>query len=201
MLSTKPFTAYCSTYPYVFWDNFFTEEELTRMELYFDTQKLVEGGIGGTNENNKVTRITSVAFIPANDENSWIFNRLMQMTEFINTQFYNYDLIGFDYLQYTVYDKVGSHYSYHMDMTMGGDQFAYVALPPRKLSFSLILSEREDFEGGDLEFKMSDDPVPNPEQKRGRVIAFPSFMLHRVTPVTQGIRKSLVFWACGPKFK
>ena len=39
------------------------------------------------------------------------------------------------------------------------------------------------------------------QQKLGRLLAFPSHMLHRVTPVTKGIRKSLVFWVIGPKFK
>jgi len=203
MLTTKPFAAYNITYPYVYWDNFFTEEELVKMELYFDSQTLEEANVvgpEGKGEKNEVARITSVSMIQSKDENNWIFSRLLQLTEFINSQFYNYDILGFDYLQYTVYDKEGSHYSYHMDMVMDDKPKGVLELP-RKLSFSLILSEREDYEGGDFDFMLSENGKLTSEQKRGRVLAFPSFVLHRVTPVTHGVRKSLVFWACGPKFK
>jgi len=202
MLTTKPFIAYNITWPYIYWDNFFTEEELTEMELYFNSQNLEEAklasGVDGVT--NSSVRITSVAIIQSKDENNWIFHRLLQLTDAINSQFYNYDLLGFDYLQYTIYDKAGSHYSYHMDMVMDDKTKGGLELP-RKLSFSLILSEKEDFEGGEFEITISENGKITPEQKRGRVLAFPSFILHRVTPVTSGIRKSLVFWACGPKFK
>ena len=36
---------------------------------------------------------------------------------------------------------------------------------------------------------------------RGLVCGFPSFRLHRVTPVTSGIRKTIVIWVSGPAFK
>jgi PKHD-type hydroxylase len=36
---------------------------------------------------------------------------------------------------------------------------------------------------------------------RGTVIAFPSYVLHRVTPIIAGTRKSLVVWITGPKFR
>ena len=199
MLTTKPFVAYNVTFPYVYWDNFFTEEELTSMELYFNSQTLEEATIAGF-EKNEVTRIASISLIPSTNENNWIFNRLLQLTDLINSRFYNYDLLGFDYLQYTVYDKAGSHYAYHTDMIMDEKPKGALELP-RKLSFSLILSDRDEFEGGDFNFMLSENGTLTPEQKRGRIIAFPSFVLHRVTPVTRGVRKSLVFWACGPKFK
>jgi PKHD-type hydroxylase len=74
-------------------------------------------------------------------------------------------------------------------------------LIPRKLSFSLVLSDSADYEGGALEFFTSSAGPSEAEQKRGRVIAFPSYMVHRVTPITKGVRKSIVFWVVGPKFK
>jgi PKHD-type hydroxylase len=203
MLSTTPFNAYNVTFPYVYWDNFFTEEELTALELYVDSQTLEEAKIvtnDGKQETDKVIRFASVALINCKDENLWIFDKLFQITELLNSQFYNYDILGFDHLQYTVYDRTGSHYSYHMDMCMDDKAKGSLELP-RKLSFSLILSKPEEYEGGELEFMTSGELNTNPEQKRGRVIAFPSFVLHRVTPITHGVRKSLVFWACGPKFK
>jgi PKHD-type hydroxylase len=203
MLSTRPFNAYNVTFPYVYWDDLFTEEELVKIETYLDAQTLEPAKIIGTDdkgETNEVIRITSVALIKFKDEDFWIFDRLFQITELLNSQFYNYDILGFDNIQYTVYDKEGSHYSYHMDMLMDNKPKGSLELP-RKLSFSIILSKPEEYEGGELEFMISEGLGLKPEQKRGRVIAFPSFVLHRVTPVITGVRKSLVFWACGPKFK
>ena len=57
----------------------------------------------------------------------------------------------------------------------------------------------DDFEGGDFEINLS---TPNKVNvKKGMAIFFPSFVLHRVTPVTKGIRKSLVIWVEGPRWK
>jgi PKHD-type hydroxylase len=80
------------------------------------------------------------------------------------------------------------------------DQVRPEQLLPRKLSFSLILSNPDEYTGGDFEILISrkSDSVT---QTRGRVIAFPSFIMHRVSPLTSGVRKSIVFWALGPKFK
>tara|TARA_R110000868_G_scaffold4644_1_gene28862 strand:+ start:331 stop:873 length:543 start_codon:yes stop_codon:yes gene_type:complete len=64
----------------------------------------------------------------------------------------------------------------------------------RKLSAVLLLSNPEEFEGGQFQFK--DDPV---EMKRGTLIVFPSFITHQVTPVTKGIRYSATCWVQGPK--
>jgi PKHD-type hydroxylase len=71
---------------------------------------------------------------------------------------------------------------------------------PRKLSFTLVLSDTKTFKGGDLEFDTG-GPYVAAEQKRGRIIAFPSFVKHRVTPIKKGVRKSVVWWVLGPKFK
>ena len=70
---------------------------------------------------------------------------------------------------------------------------------PRKLSLSLALND--DFEGG--EFQINEGKETNPitvPMHKGRVVLFPSFMIHRVTPITKGTRKSIVVWVNGPKF-
>lgn len=65
----------------------------------------------------------------------------------------------------------------------------------RKLSVVLMLSDPKDFEGGHFEFD-ENKPV---DLKRGTLIVFPSFVRHRVTPVTKGTRYSAVCWVNGPK--
>jgi PKHD-type hydroxylase len=64
----------------------------------------------------------------------------------------------------------------------------------RKLSVVLLLSDPDDFEGGQFEFE-GHDPI---KMKRGTLIVFPSFLRHQVTPVTKGQRYSAVCWVTGP---
>lgn len=65
----------------------------------------------------------------------------------------------------------------------------------RKLSAILLLSNPDEFEGGQFEFEKNE----RIEMKRGTLIVFPSFALHQVTPVTKGIRYSATCWVVGPK--
>jgi len=70
----------------------------------------------------------------------------------------------------------------------------------RKLSLSVQLSDPAQYEGCDLEFHGGNRTETAPRD-RGAVIAFPSYVLHRVTPCTKGTRKALVAWTTGPQFK
>jgi PKHD-type hydroxylase len=63
----------------------------------------------------------------------------------------------------------------------------------------LLNTPEVDFEGGDFSTFMSKEI--NVPLKRGEILIFPSFIVHRVKPVTRGIRKSLVIWVTGPGFK
>jgi PKHD-type hydroxylase len=75
-------------------------------------------------------------------------------------------------------------------------------IEPRKLSIAMLLNTPgEDFEGGEFQINGWRENKPiNIDIRKGRIIAFPSFMIHRVCPVTKGVRKSLVIWVSGPKF-
>ena len=87
----------------------------------------------------------------------------------------------------------GGHYGWHMD-----------ADPPqngvqRKLSISILLSDPSEFEGGELQFRGIEDRKILTMQ--GSIVVFPSFIEHRVTPVTKGVRYSAVTWVSGPSFR
>jgi PKHD-type hydroxylase len=85
------------------------------------------------------------------------------------------------------------HYDWHMDA--GAPENGV----QRKLSISILLSDPSDFEGGELQFKnMEDHKLLT---KQGSIIVFPSFIEHKVTPVTKGVRYSAVTWASGPSFR
>ena len=64
----------------------------------------------------------------------------------------------------------------------------------------LQLTDPAEYEGGDLEI-MSGAETDVVLKQRGLITVFPSYILHRVSPVTKGTRKTIVVWACGPAFK
>lgn len=104
---------------------------------------------------------------------------------------WNYDLNGIESVQIGEYKNDG-HYDWHED-----HQFFENGMQ-RKLSAVLLLNDPETFTGGSLEFLGVEDP---PQLKQGSLVVFPSFVKHRVTPVTENIRYSAVTWMNGPNFK
>ena len=202
MLTSDTITLGKITYPYVIWDNYFSENELSNIEQYCcsaGTKPSEVINFDGTDAIRNL-RKSKNEFHYRNNENQIFFDKLLEFANFINNKFYGYDLLGFDFFQYSEYNEIGSHYDYHIDMILGNgvpDNMHF----PRKLSFSLILSDEKSFDGGEFEIKVDSELPIKVEQRRGRIIAFPSFLMHRVAPLKSGCRKSIVFWATGPKFK
>lgn len=178
--------------------NVFTPAEMDRIEALGDRLVAEKAGYGldggaGSGSDRKI-RITKVAWMHPSPESQWIHDRMLQVAQAMNEQVYRFDLKGFsEPFQYTVYDgSEGGHYDWHVD------QGAFD--PPRKLSFSVQLSDPARYEGCDLELHGATDISPAPRD-RGAVIVFPSYVLHRVTPIKSGTRKSLVAWISGPRFR
>lgn len=180
------------------WTDGFTKEELDLIEEIASRREKTDGLIGGAEgSKNSEIRASQVSWIELANDTDWLYSKLAYIANQLNGQFYKFDLYGFnEHFQYTVYDgETNGHYNWHIDA--GKD---HGLLPPRKLSLVLQLSDPEDYEGGDLEIMTRTEPDKVLKQK-GLVAVFPSFRLHRVTPVTKGIRKSLVAWITGPSFR
>ena len=197
------------TYPYVYWDDMFNEEELKKVIEYCETLEKMDGTTVGKNGEQVVSneaRISTIAWANPKEENQWIFDRFLWVADRLNERFYEFDLNGFESFQYTTYKankKNPGKYDYHMDTIMGLDKPIEMA-ETRKLSMSLILSDPDEYEGGEFYIQTGSpdqDKLLKMEQKKGRCLAFPSFMIHGVAPVTKGTRRSIVVWVEGPKFK
>lgn len=125
--------------------------------------------------------------------NTWLATVLMHIANYANLS-YGFDLSFPREATVTRY-KLGGHYTWHHDIDW--------RLHPcqRKLSISIQLTDSTEYEGGDLEFR---DVATNDAQlmrEKGTVIVFPSYLIHRVTPVTKGERKALVSWIEGPSWR
>lgn len=124
--------------------------------------------------------------------------------------------------QYTTYEHrpdasvTGDFYTWHLDSS---DRPQSEGGRIRKLSSTVQLSDPEDYEGGDFDyieyhgiFDRLDiydtvidignfkKPIPFSAKAKGSLIVFPSDTYHQVTPVTRGVRKSLVSWFHGQPY-
>lgn len=190
-------------YPYTWWDGFFDNDTIDKIIELCSTYELTTGKIsqggGGVAEDDSI-RQSKISLIKLDQENRWLFEILARIAEFMNDSFYHFDLTGFDHFQYTVYEEGGDKYEYHTDMIFGEENHDMNVLP-RKLSLSICLNDPSEYEGGQFQLCTGGSVDIVAEQAKGRVLAFPSFVLHRVTPVTKGVRRSLVVWVLGNKFK
>lgn len=138
----------------------------------------------------------------------WVFERLQQMFLTANEECgWHLHLDAFENCQYTIYyGHEQGHYDWHYDAHPWpyGDDTKFPG-KVRKLSASILMNDPSEYEGGALEM---DAGMDKGERKTdtvrlagiGDMVIFSSIIPHRVLPVTQGTRKSLVVWALGPKY-
>jgi PKHD-type hydroxylase len=181
--------------PLLVWKDLFTPQELDAIEAYGDALMPMRAEIEDRRENSDQTRITRVAWIERNADIAWLHARLEEAVMVMNAEFFKYDLFGIlAPFQYTIYDSAeGGHYDWHVDLVTK-------SIEPRKISLSLQLSDPSRYEGCNLELAPGDGTYVA-ERARGALIAFPSYVLHRVAPIESGTRKSLVIWINGPAFR
>ena len=138
-------------------------------------------------------RKSSVLFLDPGESTRWIYERITMFAVQCNMQHFGFDLRGYlQSLQLARYDT-GDFFDWHMDFHSG-------EISHRKLSVTVQLSDPEDYEGGDLQF-MINNRIESAPRKKGTIVVFPSFMVHRVTPIESGTRYSIVGWLSGPPYR
>jgi predicted 2-oxoglutarate/Fe(II)-dependent dioxygenase YbiX len=178
--------------PFAAAQGFLSDQEMDRL-IAEHRPWLAEGRLGPGNTNPDIRR-SQIVMLGAEPKYDWLYDRIWAAAQECNRQFFCVDLVGVEAnLQLGRYDSADrGFYNWHTD-------FAGLK-PRRKISVSIQLSRGEDYEGGDLELMYGEQPQ-RMDRRRGAFIAFPSFLLHRVTPVTRGTRWSLVAWIMGPRWR
>lgn len=195
MIVNTPLNRCAITHAWSYWDDTFSEFELNQIIKICEEDNLIKGETfdGQTDR----FRSSKINYQYLNEKNRWIFQRLNGLLYEVNSSFWNFDLAGYEYFQYSTYNaEEQGRYDWHVDCFMNQINEKDGNLH-RKLSMSLLLND--DFEGGELQVNTGD--AKSVDVPKGRAVFFASHTLHRVTPVTKGIRKSLVLWALGPKFR
>ena len=169
---------------------YFSDPECDSIIEMAQAYEEMQAGITTDNTEDLLYRKSRVRWIECLHDNEWLWLKMATLAELANDNFYHYDLIGFkECFQYTEYEAPGEHYTWHMDYGNG-------YMSQRKLSICVQLSNPDDYEGGELHMFYKHD-VEVAQKTRGTAIVFPSFTMHKVTPVTSGLRKSLVSWVSG----
>jgi PKHD-type hydroxylase len=176
---------------YAYWDNAFSHKECKKI---VELGKKLSTNRGVAMGRDDDYRLSNVAWIFPCDETNWIFSRIADIVTNLNSSYFKFDLFGLvEGLQFTTYHgEENGKYGRHVDTMFEG--------LVRKLSITIQLSEEGDYEGGELILHTCGDGYTNTKDQ-GRLLAFPSFTLHEVKPVTKGTRYSLVAWVTGKPFK
>jgi len=128
--------------------------------------------------------------------NQSVRNMLYEFVDIANTNAFHVHVYKKADIQYTEYlSSEQGHYGLHHDIDWNSNNNF-----DRKLSVTVQLSDSTEYEGGDFTFSEVESPNQTSKDK-GTVLVFPSYLQHKVTPVTKGERKSLVAWFEGPQWK
>ena len=185
--------------------HFFREEDIPRLRAL--VPELMDATVAAADDTgtaaqqiaNSDIRSSKVGFIEPTTDSAWLYKLISAGIAHHNQTYYDYAIEGIETIQFSEYPTGAGYYKPHLDWG-AGTIFGRNDIC-RKLSFTIQLSKPDSYEGGDLVLH-SGRPL-EPEQREqmrefGCLTVFPSWLLHEVTPVTHGTRRSLVGWVVGP---
>ena len=191
--------------PYFLHKRVFSDEELAKINDIGERLKPKKAET--YNNQNKNHRDSHVSWIENTQETKWLYDKLVATINLVNhSAHWKFDHSVLEKLQYTRYNE-SQHYSWHSDQKAQpyrqDEYMPELVGMIRKISFSVLLNDA--YEGGEFEFEYglpdSENRIKTISPEKGLTIFFPSFMMHRVKPVTSGERRSLVGWVCGKPYR
>ncbi len=186
---------------FYYFKNVFNDDMISELErMVHSNYSFSKGRTGvaekGTDTDSYETNNRDIAYIEPTNDSKWLYDLLFPLVEQANDAVFKFDIDTVtDPIHYVIYPEDGGHLDWHMDIGSN-------AVNRRKLAMTVQLSDPSDYDGGEFEIWMggSSGFLQLPREK-GDVIIFPSFLMHRVKPITRGQRKCLVFWTGGRPFR
>ena len=183
------------------------EYDVKQFDKNFKDSSLLGNVIDKEKRNSKNTWIPTT---------HWLSGFLWHYIQKANRENFLYDLTNIDgeTVQYTQYNE-GEYYKWHSDCSLASyykpqnvgsinrdqDFVNENGELIRKLSFVLQISNPDDYEGVNLQIMQENGKSYIAPRQRGTLIFFDSRSQHRVQRVTSGVRKSIVGWVVGPRWK
>ena len=182
------------TWDWYYWDNFFNDKEVKNINNFIENNYDMNENPDLGTEYKKVSTVQNIQYKKVKHLVSEVVDNAVRVAQ--KDFGYNiFKLHNDDFLNYNVYDSnTRDNYDWHWDKS-------FSATYDTKLTLLINLSD-EYYEGGDFQL-LTGNKEQTIEQfsKSGSAFMFKSHILHRVVPVTYGVRKSLAIWIDGPKFQ
>ena len=168
-----------------------SDDEIDRIKKHAEAAEARQAQVFSTADDSHSLRQSTIKWL----HQSWIKDLLWPFVKEANEASFTVDVINQADMQYTIYDSANQgHYDWHHDVHWSSQD-----LQDRKLSVTLQLSEPDSYQGGLFEF---DEVKTNADfSAKGSVLVFPSYLSHKVHPVTAGKRHALVAWFFGPRWR
>lgn len=171
--------------------NAFNDDEITAIITLADQSPAQDGTVFSTAEGAETIRKSKIRWL----RNEALQERLWGYVKAANEASFGVDVTNQADMQFTSYEAAdGGHYDWHHDVHWRAQESQ-----DRKISMTIQLSDSQNYEGGDFEF----EEVKTTADFRGKgtVLLFPSYLRHKVHPVTAGTRQSLVAWFFGNRWR
>ena len=176
----------------------FTAQECQKIIELTKLNYASNASVGGSSDNSKISkeiRSAKIFVLENNEDNRWIYEKIANAVSIVNTLHFDYDISGITHgiqlIEYSSATEVKGHYEWHVDAGRGEPSH-------RKISLTAQLSDPNDYEGCELLVADHGNHMIA-SKERGSIHLFPSYMPHKVNPVTRGTRYALVIWIHGPK--
>ena len=176
-------------------EDFLSLSQCQKLMRYTETSQPSESELAGNYDDNLLNKkVRDNKEVVINNEK--LNNKLKMVFELANHSIFKYNIQEMEKVKILRYEN-GGKYKWHTDT--GAKETS-----TRKLTAVIQLSDETMYEGGDLEFGITDDSGKKnytAPRTRGSIIIFPAFLSHRVTPITKGRRYSLITWMNGDTWK
>jgi PKHD-type hydroxylase len=177
----------------VIWEDLLNEFEVQSIHKLAENYNKVRATIL---VENSTARKSNAKWIGYDEKSKWLYDKVTNAVKEINAELFQFELSGAQPFQYTIYDSTEEgEYDWHND-TMSTENDGV-----RKLSVVILLSDKNEFSGGSFLISPAGGKPKEILMKMGRMVVFPSWIPHCVTPVLEGKRISLVMWLYGKRFK
>ena len=192
---------------YAYYKNVFNDQMINDLtQMVESNYKFSKGRTGNKKLGNDTdayeTNNRDIAYIDPSPHSKYLYDLLFPLVLEANEKHFHFDIDTVtDPIHYVIYPTPttpqkndGGHLDWHMDIGAFG-------VNKRKLAMTVQLSDPKDYDGGDFEIWFGGQQAALIPREKGDVIIFPAFCMHRVTPITRGERRCLVFWTGGRPFR
>lgn len=199
-MSKTNFTAQTETidvapdmFNYLYYKEIFNHEEINDIILICEKLDSEINELDYYDTSVDAKRRNSVSYLPVNDETSWIYEKIYDLSVSANQEMgWNFNVDGINqHIEYNTYTDNSGHYLWYSDIVNSNTN---------KLSVTLHLSLKEEYGGGNIEFNCGHE-ILQPKFNVGDVVISPSYLPQRTTPILSGVKRTITLNVTGKPFR